>query len=309
MRRMRMHQGPSDAQDPGGRSVVSMPAQPKTPPTWKEFHIYSANFVAAQALPAGTANGAPGVQAFTPFDIKIDSDADFEFLKTMYVATDPRVYARYDDQTMGRRLHRGSLDLRQAAGQGVAFAASTEGTAFMPFIWPQAHLIPAASVFEVNGADFSGAPNTVRVSFHGNKVRPGFSPWEYDPDGRPKTYRQRLPFTYPMPPDTQVAPIGASATIQAAVPIDMEADFLCTHVTAQAQGAYTILVEDAAGRERRWMDSPVHIANFAGNGIVPMRLPSPRFFYRGGSILATVNDLSVASNRWRVFFHGVKLYE
>lgn len=308
MRRMRMHQGP-DSPDQGGRSVVGMPAQPRTPPTWKEFYIYSANFVAAQALPAGVANGAPGVQAFTPFDIKIDSDADFEFLKTAYTRTDPRVYARYDDQTMGRRLHRGTLDLRQAAGQGVVVPEATEGTAFYPFIWPQAHLIPAASVFEVNAADFSGVANTVRISFHGNKVRPGFSPWEYDPDGRPKTYRQRLPYTYPMPPDTQVVAIAASATIQASVPIDMEADFLCTHITAQAQGAYTILVEDAAGRERRWMDTPVHIANFAGNGIVPMRLPSPRFFYRGGSILATVNDLSAASNRWRVFFHGVKLYE
>lgn len=308
MRRMRLRQGPGES-DQGGRTAVAMPEQPKTPPTWKEFYIYSANFVAAQQLPAGVANGAPGVQAFAPFDIKIDSDADFEFLKTMYQSTDPRVYVRYEDQTMGRRLHRGTLDLRLVGGQDVALLAGLESTSFLPFIWPQAHLIPAASVFEVNAADFSGAPNPTRISFHGNKIRPGFSPWEYDPDGRPKTYRQRLPFTYPVPPDTLVAPLAANGTIQSAAPIDMEADFICTHITAQAQGVYTILVEDGAGRERRWMDSPVHISNFAGNGMVPMRLSSPRFFYRGGSILVTVNDLSVASNRWRVLFHGVKLYE
>jgi hypothetical protein len=300
------------ADGPGGRQVQTMPAPPKTPPTWKEFHIYSANFVSGTVLAAGTANGAPAGATPPPyqaFDIKIDSDADFEFLKTMYVATDPRVYVRYEDQTQGRRLHRGTLDLRLVGGQGVGLLAGLESFSFLPFIWPQAHLIPAASVFEVTAGDFSGAQNTVRISFHGNKIRPGYSPWEYDPDGRPKTYRQRLPYTYAVPPDTNVATISASGTIQAAAPIDMEADFLCTHVTAQAQGAYTVLVEDAAGRERRWMDTPVHINNFAGNGMVPMRLPSPRFFYRGGSILATVNDLSAATNRWRLFFHGVKLYE
>jgi hypothetical protein len=308
MQRRRLGQ-PGDQGD--GRTVVDLPPKGKAAPTWKEFFIYTANFTGTQALPAGTLDGAPGVQAFQAFDIKIDSDADFEFLKSVYTFTSPKVYVRYEDQTQGRRLHRGTLDLRMVAGGGVSLgaAATFESTAFLPFIWPQAHLIPAASVFEVNGADFSGFTNTVRLSFHGNKVRPGYSPWEYDPDGRPKVYTRRLPYTYALPADANVAALAASATIQASAPIDMEADFLATHVTAQAQGAYTILLEDAAGRERRWSDTPVHISNFAGNGFVPMRLPSPRFFYRGGSILATVSDLSAATNRWRVFIHGVKLYE
>lgn len=293
------------------RERIPMPTRPAAPPTWKEFFIYSANYVGAQQLPAGTLNGAPTVQPFQEFDIRIDSDADFEFLKTLYTFTDARVYVRYMDTTQGRFLQRGSLDARLVAGVGITsfVPALAESAAFLPFIWPQAHVIPAASVFAVQAADFSGAPNTVRFSFHGNKVRPGKPPWEADPDGRPKRYRTRLPYTYAVPADANVAPLAASATIQASAPIDMEADFLCTMVTAQFQGPFTVFVEDGAGRERRWMDTPVHIQNFAGNGLVPMRLPSPRFFYRGGSILVTVNDLSAASNRWRVFFHGVKLYE
>lgn len=298
------------AEEAGDRQVMDLPEPGKPAPTWKEFFIYSANFTGTQVLAAGTVNGAPGVQVFQEFDIKIDSDADFEFLKTMYTFTDPRVYARYADQTSGRFLQRGTLDLRLVSGTGVTLGlAGFESAAFLPFIWPEAHLIPAASVFAVQAADFSGAQNTVRVSFHGNKVRAGYSPWQFDPDGRPKKYARRLPYTYAIPPDANVAPIAASGTVQAAAPLDMEADFLATHVTAQAQGAYTVLMEDAAGRERRWSDTPVHISNFAGNGPVPMKLPSPRFFYRGGSILATVNDLSAATNRWRIFVHGVKLYE
>jgi hypothetical protein len=158
-------------------------------------------------------------------------------------------------------------------------------------------------------ADFSGAQNTVRLSFHGSKIRPGYAPWERDEQGRPKRYRQRLPYTYPCPPDAQVSPVAANGVAQVSVPLDMEAAFLCEEITVQWQGAGTVFVDDFGGRDRRWMDRPVHVGLFGGSGLWPNRLPSPRYLYQGSSLTVTFTDLSAASNRWRVYFHGVKLYE
>src|ERR1051326_5972127 len=200
------------------RRTVPLLDEPASSPTWKEFFCYTVNAAGQSALVANPngANATPGQSQFSEFDVRIDSDADFEFLKTLYIATDPRVYAKYVDTTSGRQLHRGSLDLRLNAGSAVqtfgfatsaaptAIAAPVESSEFVPFIWPQAHLIPAASVFAVQLADFSGAQNTTRLTFHGNKVRPGHAPYEVDENGRPRKYTRRLPYTYPCPPAPSV---------------------------------------------------------------------------------------------------------
>jgi len=281
---------------------------------WKEYFIYSADFVAAAALPAGTLNGDPTVQAFSDFPIRIHSDADFEWIKTIYTATDPRVYARLRDDTSGRQLHRSTLDLRAAAGAGIDVstffpAGSAESTAFLPFIEPDPYVIAAASSFIVSAADFSGALNAVRISFHGNKIRPGYAPYEYDEAGRPRRFRTRLPYKVVLPPDGTTMTIGANASIVLAAPIDIEADFIIKRVTAIHTASALVTIQDGAGRERLWMDRAVDIRLLVGNGLFPNILPSPRFVYRGSTIQATIQDTSGAANRIKLIFSGDKLYE
>jgi hypothetical protein len=229
----------------------------------------------------------------------------------MYAFTDPRVYARLQDDSSGRRLHRSTLDLRGAAGIGVNFTAlvaNIESTAFLPFIWPAPYTVAAASTLSVDAADFSGAPNTVRVVFHGNKVRPGFAPWERDENGRPRDYRARIPFTLVLPPDGQTMTIAAGQTANLSAPMDMEGDFLVHRITAIHTGTALLQLQDGSGRDRLWQSRAIDMGTYLGTGIFPMILPSPRFCYRGSSIQAIIQDTSAATNRVKLFFHGEKLY-
>lgn len=280
-------------------------------PFWKEFFIYSADFTGAAALPAGALNADPVAVPFASFPIRIHSDSDFEWIKTLYTFTDPRVYARLQDDSSGRRLHRSTLDLRLAAGQGVNFAAlvaNIESTAFLPFIEPAPYTIAAASVFTVDAADFSAALNTVRISFHGNKVRPGFAPWEVDEAGQGRLYRARAPFKLVLPPDGTTMTVPANQTVNYSAPMDMEGDFLVHRITGLHTGAALIQLQDGSGRDRLWQDRAVDFALMCGTGIFPMILPAPRFVYRGSSVQAIVRDTSGAANRLKIILHGEKLY-
>lgn len=277
---------------------------------WREYFIYSADFAQASVLAAGVANGLPTQQVFNDFAIRIDSDSDFELLKTMYVATDARVYVRYRDDASGRFLHRGSLDLRDVGGFGnsgplIGLAAPS----FVPFIWPAPYAMARNATFTVAGADFSGAPNTARISFHGNKIRPGYSPWQYKEDGSPRRFRAKLPYVYPLPPDGTNYVLGANQTIPFSAPVDIEADFLVYKIVGVRTGAAMVQLQDGAGRERNWMDRAVHIDNLIGNGLHPNVLPSPRFVQRGSAVVGFIQDISGAQNTVRLYLVGVKLYE
>lgn len=308
-RHLAQHDVEEEAENYLARLMQAPPAPPGRPPVWKEYFVYTAEFTGTKALAAGTADGAPTAQRFDDFNIRIDSDSDFEFIKSMYVATDPRVYVRYADGTSGRQLHRGSLDLRFVAGQGFNPTTPTEARWFLPFIWPQPYVISASSVFIVSGADFSGATNTVRLSFHGNKIRPGHAPYTHHPDGRKRVYRAKVPFVYPLPPDGESFSVGASATLPISVPIDMEADWLVYKLTLQRTGIALATLQDGSGRERQWMDRAVHVDNLGGSGQFPNVLTAPRYIPRGSSINGFITDLSVLTNRVRLYLHGVKLYE
>lgn len=305
--------GPSRQQRAGHglRDLAQMPSDGERQPVWREYFMYTANFTGSAALAAGTANGAPNVQAFSDFIVSIQSDADFEFLKSMYVATDPRAYARYRDDGSGRQLHRSTLDLRSVAGQVFipTVPSNMEGAWFLPFIWPTPYVIAAGSSFAVSGADFSGATNTVRITFHGNKIRPGRPPWQVDENGDPRQYRTRVAFALTLPPDGTSFSIAANATALFIGPIDLETDVLIKKISVQRTGAATIKMQDGSGRDRLWQDVAVHVDNFAGNGQFPNNLPSPRWVSRGNPITAEVADLSAATNRVRITLYGEKLYE
>lgn len=297
---------------PPMRASAAMVSERPEQPVWKEYFVYTADFIGAKALAAGTANGAPEVQAFDDFPIKIDSDSDFEWLKTIYFPTDARVYMRLQDDTSGRRLHRSTLDLRTAGGRGVdvsSLLANIEATAFLPFIEPDPYVVAAASVFTVSAADFSGSLNPTRISFHGTKIRPGWAPWQYNEAGQPRRFRARLPFKIVLPPDGQTFTVPANGSLNYAAPVDIEADFIIRRLTASHTGSALVTIQDGAGRERQWMDRAVEISLIAGNGIFPNIFPAPRYVYRGSTVTAVVQDLSGSPNRVRLTLHGDKLYE
>ncbi len=304
-----------------GRSSIALSAGAPGDPRWKEYFLYSADFVGTSALAAASgANIDPTAAVFSSFPIKVHSDSDFEWLKTVYDFTapgatgDPRVYLRLQDDSSGRRLHRSTLDARLAAGFGINLAAlaglaNIESTAFLPFIEPEPYTFGAASTFTVDAADFSGVANTVRFTFHGNKVRPGYAPWERDAQGRPRRFRARLPFKLVLPPDGQTMAIAASQSVNVAAAVDLEADFLVLRLTLLHTSTGLIQIQDGPGRDRLWQDRAVSFNNIGGNGVFPNILPSPRFVYRGSSIQAQMQDTSAATNRVKLIFHGVKLYD
>lgn len=294
---------------PPMRAGAAMVSQQPAQPVWKEYFVYSADFVGAKALAAGTLNGAPEVQRFDDFPVKIDSDSDFEWLKTIYSPTDDRVYFRLQDDTSGRRLHRSTVDARTAAGRASATGAPSETTSFLPFIEPDPYVVAAASVFTVSAADFSGALNPTRLSFHGTKIRPGWAPWQYTEAGQPRRFRARLPFKVILPPDGSTFTVPANGSLNFAAPVDIEADFIVKRLTAQHTGSALILIQDGSGRERQWMDRAVEIGLVAGNGLFPNIFPAPRYVYRGSTVTAVVQDLSGAPNRVRLTLHGNKLFE
>ena len=283
---------------------------PSAAEAWKEYFIYGADFAGGSVLPAGIANGLPPQLPFSDFVIRLDADSNFEWIRTMYQATDPRIYVRYRDNVTGRFLHEGTLDLRGVAGyfnSGPSIGA--EAPAFMPFNWPHPHILASSSTFTLSCADFSGAPNTVRISLHGNKIRAGRSPWKYRSDGSERKIRQRLPYVLPVPADATNYTIGANQTIPFSASLGGEADLLITAITGVRTGAALVQLQDGAGHGRLWMDRAVYIDNLIGNGLKPNILPSPRYIVRGSTINGVITDLSGAPNTVRLYLIGFKLYE
>lgn len=260
---------------------------------YKEFYAYEITFT---NLAAGT-----GV-AFTPGELRIDTDADFEFIKTMFAPGTVRVRARYRDDTNGRYLMKGSQDLRTIGGTALYSYPIGNPTppGFTPFIWPKPYIINAATTLTVELADFSGLVTSPRVAFHGSKIRPGDAPWD-------RRYRAMIPYVYPISA-TGTVDISANSTLSASIPTDNDAHFLCYKVTGARDGLCTVSLTDAA-RDRTWMNQAMQFDNFVGNGMFPNILPSPRFVARGSVVAVALTDLSGATNTVELNLVGFKLYE
>jgi hypothetical protein len=260
---------------------------------WKEYYAYD---IAFTDLAAGA--GA----TFTPGEIRIDTDADFEFVKTMYQPAAGRYRVRYRDDTNGRYLMKGSADLRAIGGTALYSMAPVGPTppGFVPFIWPKPYIINAATTFTVEIADYSGIISSPRLTFHGSKIRTGECPWM-------KKYRAEVPYTYPIATNAGVS-VGASSTTTAAIATDNDAHFLCYKIVGSRTGACTVAIKDGA-RDRQWMNQAVTFDNLVGNGHFPHILATPRFIARGSVIAVVISDLSGAANVVDLEFVGVKLYE
>lgn len=260
---------------------------------WVEYFIYNAEFL---PLAAGT-----GV-TFIDTEVRIDSDSDFEFVKTMFRPTSGRFRVKYRDDTSGRFLQKGSQDIRTIGGTALYTIAPGNPTppGFVPFIWPTPYRIPSATTFTVQAADFSGIANDTRLSFHGSKVRAGTSPWE-------REYRAIVPYVYSLSSSGTVS-VAASQTLSTSIATDNDAPFLVQKIVGARTGEALVTIKDGA-RDRQWMNTAVHFDNLVGSGNFPNVLPSPRYIKRGSTISIIIQDLSGAANTVEINFVGVKLYE
>src|SRR3989304_4060772 len=232
---------------------------------WKEYYSYGITMV----LP-----GAAGA-VFTPGNIRIDTDSDFEFIKTAFSPSSARVRVKYRDDTNGRYLQKDSQDIRSIGGTTLTSlpAGAPTSLGLIPFIWPKPYIISASTNFTVEASAFSGAGEAAfRLAFHGSKIRPGQDPWD-------RKYRAMMPYVYPVS-STGTVTIGASGSLPVSIPTDNDAHFLVYKVVGARTGAAALTVKDG-GRDRQWMNTEIHIDSFIGNGQFPNILASPRFIARG----------------------------
>lgn len=260
---------------------------PKEYPWWREYFVYDVTMILA---------GGTGV-AYTNFALKVDSDSNYEFVKTTYVSTDDRVKLKYRDDSAGRYLMKSGMDIKSIAGRNTLPMGFSN--AFIPFVWPRPYLIGAGANFTVEASDYSGVPNTMRLVFHGAKIRPGKAPW----DAR---FRAQVPVVYGF--DGGVVTVAPNATVTQRIEIDMDAHFLVQKITGIRTGDALININEGA-RGKEWSNIPVHIDNMVGNGSFPNILPANRFVIRGSVLTVNIQNLMGINNLIEINIAGVKLYE
>lgn len=256
--------------------------------SYKEYFVNTFS----QALTAGAAGL---LQNSNP--IRIDSDADFEFNKTTFVATNDRINLRYRDDSVGRYLTKDPLDVKMIAGRNTLPMGLSNS--FIPFIWPRPYTISAGTTFTVESGDYSNAANTLYLAFHGAKLRAGVAPWE-------KRYRAAVPFVYSFSGGS--VSIGANATQNVPISVDIDSHFVVQKITGIRTGAALVSVNEGA-RGRDWMNTAVHIDNFIGNGSFPNILLANRFIYKGSVLNFNIQNLLGIANVVNIAVAGVKLYE
>ncbi|MFH1398951.1 MAG: hypothetical protein ABIG95_02475 [Candidatus Woesearchaeota archaeon] len=259
----------------------------KSNPWWREYFIYDV----VRALTPGT-----GV-AYDLSVVRIDSDSNFEFIKTTYVATSDNILLRYRDDSTGRYLMKTGIDVKACAGRNTLPMGLSN--AFIPFVWPRPHVIAAGANFTVEASDYSAVANTLRLSFHGAKIRPGTAPWNQS------NYYAEVPALYSFTAGR--VNVAALATTVQRIEIDMDADFLVQKITGTRTGDALITVTESA-RGRDWMNSAVHIDNLIGNGSFPNILPANRFLLRGSVLVVNIQNLLGIQNTIDICLSGVKLY-
>lgn len=256
---------------------------------WREYFIYGINFT---SLAAG--NGT----SFTGSPIKIDSDADFEFQKLVYYATNGNIRIKMLDDSVGRYLIKTSANLRDLGGNNI-------GT---PFIWPRPYQILAGSTLTIDVADASGATNSLRLYLHGAKIRQGEPPWGiYDPVSKKiiwKKYKAVLPFVY----NTGSQTVNANVSTFSRIEIDNDAHFLVQKITGFSSGSILIEFKEMA-RGVDWQNIAVHNSAILGNGQFPNVLFADRFIPRGSVVSINVQNLTASAATFEVNLIGVKLYE
>jgi hypothetical protein len=265
---------------------------------FKEYFIYSFED-ASLALGTGL--------VFDDVTVKMDSDADFEIMKRIHVATDNRIRVKYQDDSYGRQFQNASLDLRAISGAkleatGVVDIGETLNN-FCPYILPRPYLVRAGTTYTSSYADFSGATNSIRESFHGAKVRQGKAPWD-------QAWAAKPPYDYTTAPNNTPTVIAAGGTAILQISIGIDAHFLVQKIVgSRTSGAPALVTIRTGGNDRQWMDKAVHFDNLVGNAQFPNILPAPRLCERGSTISITIQNLSaIFSGTYEIILSGLKLF-
>lgn len=261
---------------------------------YKEYYIYSFEDT---SLAGGSGN------TFDDITVRMDSDADFEIMKRIHVATDNRIRVKFQDDSYGRQFQNASMDLRGVSGTklettGVVDIGESLNN-FMPYILPRPYLIRAGTTYTCSFADFSGSANTIRLSFHGAKLRLGEAPWD-------RKWNAKPPYDY----TTGQISVAAGGTASAQISIQIDAHFLVQKIVgvrnSQAPALVTI---KTGGYDKQWMDKAVHFDNLVGNAQFPNILPAPRLVEKGSTISLTIQNLSnTVAGTYEIIFSGLKLF-
>ena len=257
---------------------------------FKEYYI---NNIENTSLAAGS-----GV-TFADTTIRTDTDADFELIKRTHIATNNRIRVQFKDDAYGRNYQNAAVDIRTISGPPVANIAAGDPNptrGILPFVLPRPLLIKAGTTYTAAFADASGLANSIRMALHGAKLRNGKAPWD-------EPWRARLAMDY----TTGSTVIAANQTASINIAVNVDAHFLIHKITAIRTGAALVTAKDGAS-DRQWMNTAVHIDNFAGNSQFPNILPAPRFVFKGSVINLTLQDISGASNTIEIVLHGEKLF-
>lgn len=259
---------------------------------YKDYFIYNFN---ALPLPIGIMDGAPSSQVFNDYTIRMHSDADFLWLGTSYIATDPRIYIKVRDGATNRYYTDvPAVDARLFCGSLTAIGASNNALFLKKLQTPIQ--ISAGNTLTFEMADFSGASNYARIALHGVKLRNGTS--AVDMMKRQYTYQ----YSFHIP--TNVT-LSANTTQQLIISNTINSDLYIQSVIAMRTGAFTIGLT-TGGVDQSWSDSPIHIDNFAGNAIGYNILPEAKVLMANGSLSLTLTDLSGATNAINLIFEGYK---
>lgn len=267
------------------------------PGEWLNYYILGTTYL---SLATGT-----GV-SYVSGEIKIDSEADYLFLRTNHWMAQEKlidVYMKYRDDTTGRQLMKSACLLRSISNQG----QPVDGVSydFRSMQWRAPYRIPAATTFTVEVANANSliSPN-LYLSYHGGKVFKGIAPHKI-----PGV--QKIPYVYTMSRSATTLPegvvqLGANASFQTSIPIDKDSSFLTQAISGFSTGECTIIVTEGA-RDSAWMNQAIHFRTFAGSGAFPNILPTPRLTRKSTSIGITLLDLSGATNNISLAFMGQKL--
>lgn len=262
---------------------------------WKDYFIYSWNFLPLAA--AAQANLAAANSVFTDNPLRMDVFCDFSAMKIAYTNTDPRVYLQIKDGSTGRYIVQDpGVDMRAYAGAVVAIGGGSNALIFRNLSKPMTWL--KGSSINVRLADFSAAPNTVRVSFHGVKMRDGNHP-SLD---LKRNYIRDEAFAFPV----QVS-LTANQIIQNPIAIDLDADWYIYRILATRTGGATIALTNTISAAD-WQNVAVNLDNFTGNAAGHLILPEPKFVQANSALNIQLADLSGNPNTINLTIEGIKRY-
>lgn len=261
---------------------------------WAEYFVYS---MANIAIPAGVG---------TVFNIlqpgfRLDTDSDFKLKKLAYFATSGNIRIKFKDDMLGRYFPKSDMGLPSIAGNFI-------GT---PYILREPYRFAAGTSIITEIADASGAPNLLRLTLHGCKMRAGMAPWEASP-GKMKRYRDIVFTVYNSVPSITI--IAAGGTISVSIPMDNDAPFLVKDLTGINYGPVGSILVDVKNAATdmsydNWSSAPIPFECLFGNGQFPNILYDYKYVGKNNVITINCQNTAMVPVNIEMNFNGIKLFE